>query len=41
MARNRGGPDVEPVGILRRKLLGGTSLDGVDPAYVRETDMVS
>lgn len=29
---NRGGADVVPVNVLGRQLLGGTSLDGVNPA---------
>lgn len=30
-AGDRGGADVEPVGVLGRHLLGGAGLDGVDP----------
>lgn len=33
VAGNGGGADVEPVGVLRRHLLGGTGLDGVNPAW--------
>ena len=35
---DRGGTDVEPVNVLGRELLGGTSLDGIDPTltYVLE-----
>ena len=33
VARDRGGADVEPVDILRRQLLGGTRLDGINPAF--------
>jgi hypothetical protein len=31
VAGDRGGTDVEPVNVLGRELLGGTSLDSVDP----------
>jgi hypothetical protein len=31
VARDRGGADVEPVDVLRRELLGGSRLDGVNP----------
>lgn len=31
VAGDGGGADVEPVNVLGRELLGGTSLDGVDP----------
>lgn len=37
MAGNRGGADVEPVDVLGRELLADTSLDGVNPAYVRNS----
>jgi hypothetical protein len=33
VAGDRGGADVVPVDVLGRKLLGDTSLDGIDPAY--------
>lgn len=31
VAGDRGGADVEPVNVLGGQLLGGTSLDGIDP----------
>jgi hypothetical protein len=40
VAGNGGGADVEPVDLLRRELLGDTSLDGINPAYVQNS-MVS
>jgi hypothetical protein len=30
---NGSGADVEPIGVLRRQLAGGTGLDGVNPAW--------
>jgi hypothetical protein len=33
VAGDGGGADVEPVNVLRRELLSGTSLDGVNPTY--------
>lgn len=37
VAGDGGGAGVEPVGVLRRHLLGGTGLDGVDPTWRKST----
>lgn len=39
MASDGGGADVEPVDLLGRELLGDTSLDGINPAYVRVSEV--
>jgi hypothetical protein len=36
VAGDRGSADVEPVNVLGRELLGGTSLDSVDPTWGRQ-----
>lgn len=40
VAGNGGGADVEPVNVLGGHLLGGTSLDGVDPTCIEPSQRV-
>lgn len=41
VAGDGGGADVEPVGVLRRHLLGGTGLDGINPTWQANCQLVS